>query len=261
MLYWWISHPLKPFLPFTVQRGRALWRCDASLAKVATLSWQQPGFGTRCCASAFSAGELLSCGRENLKAKSCAGVWEAPGCQLLGLSCFPYCTNTSSSDLGTPSLSPSWTHITRHPPSSVISLTSPLKNHLSLPFNSFPFMFFLLSPSPSVTPAPTPSLCIDPKPDLNHTLFSVPLPKEHHWSTSLKSKCPCCFLVIGSVRKCVVTMPKKITNLSMAVHIAQWNTGKSCCHTRTSSLGCRHVWTVISRGWKAESDFTTLLLK
>lgn len=264
MFYWLINHPLKQFLPFAGQRGRALLRSNTSLAKVATLSWQPPVFGTGYHASAFSAGMLLSRRRENLKAKSYAGVWETPGCQLLGLSFFPNCTNTSSSDLGPPWVSPSWAHFTRYPFSPYSSACKPhfCSEEPSILVLQY-LLLFLTSPSPNVTLALNPGLCIDPKPDLNHTLFSCFLSKEHYWSTSPQSKCPSCFLVIGSVRKCFVTMlkKKKITNLSLAVYTVQWNIEKSCRHTRTFSLGCRHIWTVISRGWKGESDFTTLFLK
>lgn len=72
-----------------------------------------------------------------------------------------------------------------------ISLNFLLRNHLCLSFISSSLMLFSPSPSPSVTLALTPSLCIDPKPGLNHTYFSSPLSKEHYQSTSLKSKCPC----------------------------------------------------------------------
>lgn len=124
MFYWWINHPLKQFLPFAVQRGRALWRSNTSLATAATLSWQPPAFGTGSHASAFAAGELLSCGRE--KSQSQELCWSLRDSRLpaarikLFFSFFsPNCTDTSSSDLGPPWLFPSWAHFTHHPPSSL----------------------------------------------------------------------------------------------------------------------------------------------
>lgn len=165
MFYWWINHPLKQFLPFAVQTGRALLRSNTSLAKAATLSWQPPVFGTGYHASAFSAGELLSCGRENLKAKSCAGVWETPGCQLLGLSFFPHCTNTSSSDLGPPWLSPCWAHFTHHPSSLCSSANKP---HFSIEEPSILVLQFLLL---DACPAYSIPQC-----------YSSPDPKSVSWS-------------------------------------------------------------------------------